>query len=165
MEAKRIARVELQIDRAPAPLNDPADPSDALGNIRRLATSKARPPEPSLAASQGQRHGAPDEHNLRQALDLIHRDVQAQGLSGDRVREAEARARALAERAIKEVRAIEARLRAAETSLWEAEARAEAAEQHARDLQVRAEAADRRSKEAEEWLGRFHSAILSRFSS
>lgn len=162
MEAKRLARVDLEIDREPAPLHDPAD---TLGNIRRLATTpKAKPPELGPAPGQGQKPGAPDEHTLRQALDLIHRDAKASDLAEDRIRDAEVRARALAERAIKEVRAIEGRLRAVETSLWEAEARADAAEQHARDLQVRAETAERRSKEAEEWLGRFHSAVLARFS-
>ena len=165
MEAKRLARVDIEIDREPGPLHDTADLSETLSNIRKLATApKARSPEVDAASGQGQKHGAPDERNLRQALDLLHRDARANESTEDRVREAEARARALAERAIKEVKAIEGRLRAAETGLWEAEARAEAAEQHARDMQARAEAAERRSRDAEEWLGRFHNAVLARFS-
>jgi hypothetical protein len=168
-QAKRLACLDYVGDQRdpapPEPSHDNADASDALNNIRKLVTTpKTKSPEAIHAPGQGQRRGVPDERNLMQALNLIHRDSKAIDQTEERARETEARARALAERAIKEVRAIEGRLRAAETSLWEAEARAEAAEQQARDAQTRAEAAERRSRDAEEWLGRFHSAVMTRFS-
>jgi chromosome segregation ATPase len=111
-----------------------------------------------MASKDEQRPARPDltQRDWAAALDLIDQTSGVLEKGDQRIREAEARARSLAQRAIDELKAgeeraadLEAQVRAMEARAYEAETRAKEAEQ--------------RAIEAEEWLARMHETIERKF--
>ena len=100
-------------------------------------------------------------------LGLVHQAGELIRVTEQRLEEAEARGQSLVQRAMDELRAaetriqmLETRLKAAENLARDADSRAKETETRLKDSELRIREAEGRAKEAEEWLSRFHDAIV-----
>lgn len=116
----------------------------------------------AVMASKGDGH---DHHPARTdltqrdwaaALEIIDQTYGMLEKGDDRIREAEHRARTLAQRAIDELKAGEERANNLEAQVRDMEARAY-------EFETRAKEAEQRAIEAEEWLARMHETIERKF--
>lgn len=105
------------------------------------------------------------------ALDLVNEAFEALRMTDERVAELEVQLEELTRRYNEEARAAQARLLSAESRTEEALTRARQQETRAKDAEARAAKAEAsareataRASEAEEWLARFHDAIVKGFS-
>jgi hypothetical protein len=87
------------------------------------------------------------------ALQVIRQAADAMSATEERAKEIETRSRAMADRAVEELKNAERRIHAAETA-------ARTAEAATRNAEARAREAESRAQEAEDWLMRFHDEIL-----
>ena len=132
-----------------------AEPDEFENVLRlRLASGEPRGRERRLG-----RDGAA----LLQAVKQASLEMTA---TENRARDVEARGVALAERALQQLKAAEARIQAAEEAARVAEARAHEAyarvheaEARAQQAEMRAQEAESRAQEAEEWMARLNEAI------
>jgi DNA repair exonuclease SbcCD ATPase subunit len=130
----------------------------ALGPKDQLAD-----PRPTGASSST---GGP-KRDWGATLGLVHQAGELIRVTEQRLEEAEARGQQLVQRAMDELRAaetriqmLETRLKTAESQARDAESRAKEIEGRIKDAEMRARDAEGRAKEAEEWLSRFHDAIV-----
>jgi FKBP-type peptidyl-prolyl cis-trans isomerase len=87
------------------------------------------------------------------ALSVIRQAADAMSATEERAKEIEGRSRAMADRAVEELKNAERRIHAAEMA-------AKSAEAAARNAEARAREAEARAQEAEDWLLRFHDEIV-----
>jgi hypothetical protein len=120
--------------------------ADRMDNILRLGMSIKEQATTGGPARSSKRDWA-------SALQVIRQAAEAMSATEERAKDIETRSRAMADRAVEELKNAERRIHAAETALRTAESAARSAEARAREAETRAQ-------EAEEWLMRFHDEIL-----
>lgn len=105
------------------------------------------------------------------ALDLMNEAFEAMRMSEERAAEMEAQMEDLARRFNEESKASQARLLSAErraeeaqARAWQEESRAKEAEARVKKAEASAKQAEDRADEAEQWLARFHDAVVKGFS-
>jgi hypothetical protein len=96
---------------------------------------------------------SPAKRDWASALSVIRQAADAMSATEERAKEIESRSRAMADRAVEELKNAERRIHAAEMAAKSAEAAARSAEGRAREAEARAQ-------EAEDWLMRFHDEIV-----
>jgi chromosome segregation ATPase len=153
MQSRRDNQPERYGDarhQAPQPRID----QDVMGEV----TNVLRAVMAAKADDQDHRAARPDltQRDWAAALDLIDHTYGMLEKGDDRVREAEVRARSLAQRAIDELKAGEERATDLEAQIRSMEARAY-------EFENRAKEAEQRAIEAEEWLARLHETIERKF--
>jgi hypothetical protein len=127
-----------------------ADVTAELDNVLRLRLAQREPP-PVEQRNRHRRLG----RDWADALEAVQMASTQMAETEQRARDIEARGLALADRALKELKAAELRVQSAEDAQRAAEARAIEAEARAQDAEARAQ-------EAEGWLTRLNQAIHDR---
>jgi hypothetical protein len=127
------------------------DVTAELDNVLRLRLARRAPP-PAEQRNRHRRLG----RDWTEALEAVQQASAQMAATEQRARDIETRGLALADRALKELKAAELRVRAAEDAQRAAEARALACE-------ARAQEAEARAQEAEAWLTRLNQAIHDGF--
>ena len=126
------------------------DVTEELDNVLRLRLASK-----DHAGSQQRNRHRRLGRDWAAALDAVQQASETMTATEHRARDIEARGVALAEKALKELQAAEARVQAAE-------ARVQAAEDATRAAEQRSIEAEARAQEAEDWLARLNEAIQDR---
>jgi chromosome segregation ATPase len=114
------------------------------GKVMRLPN--ARMPEEGDVAARG-----------AAALDMVRQAAEAFRAAEDRLHSTEARGEAIVQRAMKELKNLNARKQTLESRLRSAEVRAQL-------MEARLQENEARAKQAEEWLARLHDALYHDFT-
>jgi chromosome segregation ATPase len=136
--------------RAPHPRID----EDLLGEVNNVLRAVMASKDESYDHRPAR--GDLSQRDWAAALEMIDQTYGMLEKGDDRIREAEARARALAQRAIDELKAGEERANNLEGQVRAMEARAY-------EFETRAKEAEQRAIEAEEWLARMHETLERKF--
>jgi hypothetical protein len=143
-------RYDESSQKAPHPRID----EDLLGEVNNVLRAVMATKDESYEARPAR--GDLTQRDWASALDLIDQTHGVLETGDDRIREAELRARTLAQRAIDELKAGEERANTLEAQVRDMEARAY-------EFETRAKEAEQRAIDAEEWLARMHETIERKF--
>ncbi len=135
------------MDTRRSPADDRRDNSSS-GKIMRLPN--ARIPDADRDAGEVAARGAA-------ALNMVRQAAEAFRAAEDRLHATEARGEAIVQRAMKELKNLNARKETLESRLRSAEVRAQL-------MEARLQENEARAKQAEEWLARLHDALAHDFS-
>ena len=158
----REAERDVQTSSSSKASDDLKSSLAGMEKVLRLALGpKDQMTEPRSSAS-----GYP-KRDWGATLGLVHQAGELIRVTEQRLEEAEARGQSLVQRAMDELRAaetriqmLETRLKAAENLARDADSRAKDMEARFKDSELRIRESEVRAKEAEEWLSRFHDAIV-----
>lgn len=158
----REAERESQTSASSRASDDLKSSLAGMEKVLRLALG----PKDQMSDQPRSNGGAP-KRDWGATLGLVHQAGELIRVTEQRLEEAEARGQSLVQRAMDELRAaetriqmLETRLKGAETQAREAEGRTKELEARLKEGELRAREAEMRAKEAEDWLSRFHDAIV-----
>ena len=158
----REAEREVQTSSSSKASDDLKSSLAGMEKVLRLALG----PKDQMMETRASGGGGP-KRDWGATLGLVHQAGELIRVTEQRLEEAEARGQSLVQRAMDELRAaetriqmLETRLKAAENQSREADTRAKEVETRLKDSELRIREAEGRATEAEEWLSRFHDAIV-----
>ena len=159
----REAEREVQTSSSSKASEDLKSSLAGMEKVLRLALG----PKDQIMETRSSSVGGFPKRDWGATLGLVHQAGELIRVTEQRLEEAEARGQSLVQRAMDELRAaetriqmLETRLKAAENLARDADSRAKDVETRLKDSELRIREAEGRAKEAEEWLSRFHDAIV-----